>query len=271
MIVFEWVAGNGAPANLTNINPLLAQGVLAGAMPLSQFTGLNADSGTIVYAAGRDFDSGTRVSQLAESGISVFGGVQQVQPIITGGSAGTASATMSGLQLWPAATVLGQAFAIGNSGFASGGTLADNLATPGSGTANTTTGIPAAQQLAFGPGFLVGYLGRNDAARACKTSVIAGNTARRLTWNGAADWNGTTFTSAGVPTGGYNDAAVQEGLYSLWEYEWLAYRTTIPANPKAVADAIAARIINFDATVSGIKLSTMNVSKPVEGGLITHL
>ena len=122
------------------------------------------------------------------------------------------------------------------------------------------------------PGWLIGYLGRNDASRACRTTSIATNTAHRMTFNGVADWNGPILAN-GNPTS-YNDAVVQEGLYPLWEYERLAYRSTYGTsspNGKAVADRIANNIITTTATVSGTSLSSMNVSKAVEGGLITHL
>ena len=264
VIAFEWVANNGSPAALNNITPLLAQALLSGGMPLFQFTSNIAD-GTAVYAMGRDFDSGTRLSELAESGVGVFGGVQQVQPTISG-TAGAAGSSITILKLWPAATVLGQPFPIGQSGFASGGTLADNLATPGSPTAATPGG---ADGVLFGPGHLIGYLGRNDAARACKTTSIAGNTAHRLKWNGVADWNEPILAN-GNPTS-FNDAAIQNGTYTAWEYESLAYRSTYSGNGKAVADKIANNIITTSATVSGIILSSMNVSRAVEGGAVTSL
>ena len=262
VIAFEWVANNGSPATLNNITPLLAEALLSGGMPLSQLT-LNPADSLAVYAVGRDFDSGTRLSCLAEVGIPFRGSVQHVQPQITG-TAGAVNSSVNALKLWPLATVLGDTFQIGQSGFAGGGALADALATPGSSTANTPAGADGVQ---FGPGWLVGYLGRNDATRACKATVIA-NTAHRLTWNGIADWVGPILAS-GAPTS-YNDAAIQEGGYTAWEYEFLAYRQTYSGTGKTVADLIATNIKNSTASVSGIVLSTMNVSKPVEGGLVTY-
>lgn len=264
VVPFEWVANNGSPAALNNITPLLAQALLSGGMPLFQFTS-NINDSTAVYAMGRDFDSGTRLSELAESGVGVFGSVQQILPTVSG-TAGAAGSSVTALRLWPAATVLGQAFAIGQSGYAGGGTLADALATPGSATAATPAG---ADGVLFGPGHLVAYLGRNDASRACKTTSIPGNTAHRLKWNGVADWVEPILAN-GNPTA-YNDAAIQNGTYTLWEYENLAYRSTYSGNGRAVADRIANEIINNAATVSGIKLSTMNVSRAVEGGAVTAL
>ena len=268
IIAFEWVANNGSPATLNNITPLLAQAMLSGGLPLSQFTSNPADTALPVYAMGRDFDSGTRLSCLAESGIAFRGSVTHIQPTVSG-TAGAAGSSITTIKKWPGpVTVLGETFQIGQSGFASGGPQADNLATPGSSTAATPAG---ADQVLAGPGWLVGYLGRNDASRACKTTSIAGNTAHRMKWNGVADWV-EPIAANGNPAS-YNDAAIQEGTYTAWEYEWLAYRSTYGTtspNGKAVADKIANDIITTSASVSGIKLSTMNVGKPVEGGLVTY-
>ena len=267
VLVFEFVAGNGAPATLDNMTPLLAQATISGGAPLSQFTGNAADTAVPVYVLGRNFDSGTRLSCLAEIGVGVFGGVQHVQPGITG-TAGAAGSSIATLKLWPAETVLNQPFAIGQSGFNSGGTLADNLATPGAASAETVTGIPVTEQLQFGPGHLVAYLGRSDASRACRTSAIPTNTAHRLKWNGFQIWNGP-IAATGAPAS-YNDNLVTEGLYQLWEYENLAYRSTYSGNGKAIADAIAAQISSTTVTLSGTKLTDMHVTKAVEGGIITH-
>lgn len=269
VLAFEWVAGNGAPNTLDNITALQARVMIAGGIYLSQLTGNVADNAVPVYALGRNFDSGTRLSCLAETGFGIFGSPQHIQATIAGGAAGTASASISHLRLYPSETVLGQSFAIGQSGYSSGGTVADILATPGAAFAETVTGVPAEQQVLFGAGHLVAYLGRSDASRACKTSVIAGNTAHRLKWNGFQLWNGPILPN-GNPTS-YNDHLITEGLYSLWEYQNLAYRSTYSGNGKAVADAIAARIINFEASISGTKLSDMHVSKAVEGDVITAL
>jgi hypothetical protein len=263
VIVFEWVANAGSPSTLNNITPLLAQAALSGGMLLSQFTGNSADT-DIVYATGRNFDSGTRLSELAESGLSVFAGIQQMQPT-TSPAAGGPGSTVTSLNVWPAETVLGIPFGPGQSGYASGGTLANALIATGSNTASGNA--------PFGGGWLVSYLGRNDSSTAC----TAPSTAHRLTWNGVADWTGPATGKAGLPGSGqpviWNDAPVAEGQYSAWEFEWLAYRSnygTTSANGKAVADAIAAQIIPADAAQSGTTLGAMNVSKPIEGGLITH-
>ena len=48
------------------------------------------------------------------------------------------------------------------------------------------------------------------------------------------------------------------------------YRPTLTGNTKTVADQIASQIKTTDAVQSGVLLSTMNVSRAVEGGVIIH-
>jgi hypothetical protein len=48
------------------------------------------------------------------------------------------------------------------------------------------------------------------------------------------------------------------------------YRNTLTGNAKTVADQLATQIRTVDATVSGVLLSTMNVSRVTEGAVITH-
>jgi hypothetical protein len=271
VLAFEWVVGNtSAPAAFDNLTPLLAQAIISGGAPISQMTGNAADGLTPVYMLGRNFDSGTRLSALAETGVGVFGGVQHIEAGTTGGTGpGTNGSSISTLKLYHAETVLGQAFAIGQSGYSSGGTVADILATPGALTAATSGGsIQPAEQLQFGAGHLVSYLGRSDASRAVRTTNIATNTARRLKFNGYQLAN-PPFAANGTPAS-YNDNLIKEGLYQLWEFQYLAYRQSYTGAGKQVADAIATRIKTVDVTLSGTKLSDMNVTKAVEGGIITY-
>jgi hypothetical protein len=271
VIPFEWVSGNGTPAALNNITILQVQAAISGGAPLSLFTGNPANVSEIVYVVGRNFDSGTRLCCLTNSGLSPFAGVQHVNAIVSG-TAGAAGSSIAGLRLYPQETVLSQFFTVGNSGYSSGSFVADVLATPGASTAQTTgtvgtTTIAANEELLFGPGHLIGFLGRSDAARACRTTAIASNTAKRLKFNGVQIWNEPILAS-GAPTS-YNDDLIKEGVYTLWEFQNLAYRQSYSGPGKLVADALAAEITANVPASSGIKLSEMHVSKNVEGGLVT--
>ena len=156
VIGFKWVASKGAPTGLNNITPQLAQALWGnGTLPLALFTGSSADEGTLVYATGRDPDSGTRATAFAESGIGVFSVVTQYKPTISSGAV-TAWAP------YPQQTVNGITFPIGQGGEASGSSLINNV------SATASAGV----------GFGIGYMSTNDAATA-----IA-NGAKELTYNG---------------------------------------------------------------------------------------
>jgi hypothetical protein len=263
VIVFEWVANNGSPAGFSNLTTFQANTIFGnGGVYLSQVTGNPLDT-LPVYGVGRNFDSGTRLSQLTETGLGTLGTVQQMQ-VTNSGTLGAGGA-ITGLGLYLGETIFPapytRTYGDGESGYSSGGTVADVLATPGSSTAPSL-----GRDGLYGTNcWLVGYLGRNDANRAVKKTAGA-NTAHRLTFNGVTDWTGASDSQVSV----YNDAAVTEGLYQGWEYEFLQTRTGLAGTRLQAATQIATRIHDTDATVSGIKETSMNVSRDYEGGPITH-
>lgn len=238
VVPFVWTKGSSndatvsaSLANVTNVTPLLAKALLSAGVPMSMLTGNTADSSIDVLPVGRDEDSGTRLDAFAESGFGIFSSPLQYNPTITG-------STITALVPYPANTVNGISYPVGHSGFNSGGTLATTLNTP----------VDAAAKDSFGNKFaLIGYFGTSDAA-----SVNGGN--NNLTYNGVA----------------YSVQNVQEGKYTFWSYEHLMYQTTLSGNTKTVADQIANQILTTDASAAGIVVSTMNVSRAVEGGVISH-
>jgi hypothetical protein len=79
IIPFKWFKNEGASAGLTNMTPLLGRALYGslGELPLSLFTGTPADSARTVYVTGRNADSGSRITVMAEMGYSVFLDVNQ--------------------------------------------------------------------------------------------------------------------------------------------------------------------------------------------------
>lgn len=147
IIPFKFFASADKPAALTNITPLQARFLWgSGYIPLAMFTGLAADQATYIFATGRDPESGTRITAMAEIGYGVFGPVQQYQPTISGGA-------VTAVTLWPTGT-----YAEGNGGYSSGSSV--------------KTAVEA-NAFANGNG-LISYLGSSDW-----TSV-----GKELTWNG---------------------------------------------------------------------------------------
>ncbi len=124
---FKILAGNGAPASLTNVTAYGLQSLYgAGKIPLALLTGQNADRGSKVYAMGRDNGSGTRLVTVADCGLGALSNVIQYT---------YASNTYTNA---------------GNGGYGSGGTIAAAL-----GLTTTQAG-----------GYNIGYVGLSDAITA---------------------------------------------------------------------------------------------------------
>ncbi len=272
VIVFAFVKGrlaSGHPAltsfnGITNINGQQAQAMLTNGVNMAQLTGNSADNGYKAYALGRSPDSGTRLTTFAETGYGTTSTAIQVEP--TTDTLGTVASTATGQTIqdviyYPAGTVNGIYAVDGDNGFASGGGLADVLSNQVSATSsNDVDGVP------YG---LIGYLGVNDASRSIKGSNGTGSTdvSRILSYNGVS-LNPSYSTTTQAVT--WDNTQVAEGKYTFWSYEYLAYRPTLSGTPLTVAGALATRITNYDASVSGLILSAMHCSRAVEGGVVTH-
>ena len=240
VVGFTWVKGQTndptvalSMANVTNITELQARLLLAtGSVPLSLFTGTPGDSVFNLDVTGRDEDSGTRTDTFIECGFGAFGSPLQYQPTIAGG-------VVTSVAPWPANTVNGISYTqLGHSGYSSGGTLASALNTP------VNTGATDYYGNKFA---LISYAGISDAV-----NVNGGN--NYLSYNG-------------VP---YSAANIQQGRYTFWSYEHMDYRSTLSAAQQTVAQLIAQQIITTDASVSGVTLGSMQVSRTVEGAIVTH-
>jgi hypothetical protein len=112
IIPFKFYASADAPASLTNITSLQARNLFgAGFIPLAVLSGNASDQSSYVYATGRDPESGTRITGMAEIGYGVFGNVQHYQPTISSGA-------VTAVTLWPAGT-----YVEGNGGYTSGSSV----------------------------------------------------------------------------------------------------------------------------------------------------
>lgn len=131
VIPFKFFKNDGASASLTNVTPGLHNNLYKalGEAPLSMFTGNAADSGTTVYATGRDEFSGTRITCLAETGAGVFNGINQYTGVV-------ASGAVTSLDF------------VGNGGYSSG------------------SGVSALLGGTYSGGIILSYLGASDWATA---------------------------------------------------------------------------------------------------------
>jgi len=245
VVNFMWCRNNGAPAGLTNVTPQLARALYRrGTLPLALFTGNNADESKLVYAVGRDADSGTRLTAFAESGVGTLTTVAQyaftnANGQINGGNNGTGSPITS-WGFYPPETINGIFYDTGNGGYPSGGDVA---------------AVMFFQSPVALNGYMVAYLGYGDATNA----IFHG--ASPLMYNG-------------VPYPFADNVAIYEGQYTFWGYEHLDYRSnlgTVNAVAKAVCDQIAAQIKGTPATASasGLSLTSMRSSRQSDGGTIT--
>lgn len=296
-IVFQWVRNNGSPVGLKNMTPWLATNILSGGTPLSLFTGIPADSGTQVLATGRDEESGTRTATFADCLFGSSSNPTQYQVVSSGG-------VVTDLIPWPAVGVWPE----GHSGYLGGGNLVTALNTPGSATnpinpahlvsyagindaANVNPGVVATATATvsagavtgvsitnggtnYGSGTFVTFTGGGgtgasatpviDAAGVITGVTITNPGTGYTTAPTVAFRGGATLTWNGVP---YSPTAVNEGQYTFWSYQLLYHRAGYTNAP--LAAQLAARILNFDASVSGTKLSDMKVERTVEGGDVT--
>jgi hypothetical protein len=248
VVTFKFVASNGFPIGTGagqkssySMTPQLAQAMLTvGAIPLSGFTGLAGDQKVGIYATGRNPDSGTRGTALAETGTGVFTFLQQYKPTISG-------TTATALTLYPVETINGVSTSSpGNSGESSGSTLRGYM---------NLTLTPAAYQTFDGTqtgGFLATYLGVNDA----NTAIGAGtNPAVELGYNGVY----------------FSQVAVEQGQYTFWGYEHEYWKSNLAGIKLTFATNLKNGIQGeTDAQLSpNCKVGNMTVQRTIDGGNIT--
>lgn len=231
VIPFEFCRNAGAPAALSNMTSLLAQQILsAGSLTLKFWTLNTNDDSTLVRVVGRNFDSGTRVTGFAETGFGV--GSSPNQSAVYANSANI----ITNVAPYPAETLLGQSFGLGQSGYSSGGLVSGALNAFGS-NSSTNTG---------NKGWLVGYLGVSDANNVT---------------------NGAAMTYNGIP---YSVTAVENGQYTYWGYEHQYYNNNLTGGTLTVLDALQSSLETTDPTPSGgIPLAGMTVGRTQEGAPVS--
>ena len=241
VVPFVFVASKGAPsATFNNMTAQNAQFLFgSGQSPLALFTGVHADEPTLITAVGRNPDSGTRLTALAETGLGALATVIQYDPTISG-------TTITAFNPWPQDTVNGIVYPPGDSGYSSGGTLA--------GIFGDTEAVGADGGSV--QGYFATYLSTGDATTA--------------TTNGGypINYNGNTIVSAYVSGPGgsitFNYTPLYEGKYTFWGYEHLD-QLPLSGTDGTFVTALGTNVINVTAT---IKLGAMNVARNTDGGTV---
>jgi len=183
-----------------------------GSATLSFYTGNNADESITVYPLGRDVDSGTRGTALAETGYPLTGGngiinnpVYQYYPYdSTGTLVSSSNTSINSLALVPASSKAGAVMPTGDGGYNSGGQLSYAMSN------DFTSNLSATA--------IVTYLGVADADNALY--VFSGTHVQNpqlMAYNGTFFYPGSTLPN-GV-TQAQNLANVYEGKYTFWSYE----------------------------------------------------
>jgi hypothetical protein len=161
VVPFMFLAGEGAPAGLTNMSDQLHNALWkVGQLPASMLTGNPADAGTTVLATGRNNGSGTRATILAETQYGAFTSVVQFNATYQG----------TRTEAYPTAKLLAIS-EFGNSGNSSNSGVRELLTRRGD--AMTFAGDPV-------DALFVSYLTISDALAAKTEGAV------ELTYNGVA-------------------------------------------------------------------------------------
>jgi hypothetical protein len=247
---YAWSVGTNFPTNALNITQDTAQALFRdGNVPLSYFTGNDADATNGVWLIGRDVAAGVRVQWQIHTG---YGALSTAKQFWVTNNNGTLA-----LALTPTNPVLGIYQPAGNGGFASASLQ----------QANATNILPPNVQVdLIGNGTYGGspYTGTNYLIQynAYGNSVGITNSGGQPLLL-ALSYNGVAPTENGV----------KNGSYTQWSYEHV-YATVKPTNAATIATAIANTIAG--QTTAQIKaavkapgyfnINDLNVYRTTDGG-----
>jgi hypothetical protein len=226
VVSFTFIGSRGFPTNASVTAQVANQILAAGSIPLTLITGASADQTNSVWLIGRNPDSGTRLTTLAEVGYGVRTAVTQYAVATNYSGGGATVATLQGttttntLISYPAETINGVAWDVANSGYSSGGTLCGLMTNYyARGADLTVDGDPATRT---GTNFLLGYAGVSDANGKTNDGLV------KLAYNG-------------VP---FSTNAVAQGQYTFWGYEHLLVGVSANVTDKDLAAQLGTSIVN---------------------------
>ncbi len=216
-----------------------------GTLPLALWSNNSADETKLVYAAGRNPFSGSRLAAFAEGQVGANSTVVQYHPLSQNSTPVTGlsqTGSITAVELWPDTTIASPAgsFVYGNGGEASGQALSAYM--------SKVFNIGTA-------GAMVAFCGTRDASEAIQKGAVP------LCWSGVSLVS--SYALGSLPT--YNYDLIRNGKYTFWAYEHMYYPSGTATDRKTVANKIATQLYNVDAQ---ILMSSMRVSRPVEGGIV---
>jgi len=269
--VYHWVVSPGAPSRFSNITSAQANLLYTlGSLPLSFFTGNNADEGTTVYALSRDAGSGARTVALAEIGLQPPGTnayINSFVPAITPGTGTTDTqgdvigGTITAINQAPAGTIpsTGIYEPAGDTGFASFGTSLKGGSVADSSTSSANIGLLQAITATPPNGaLLVTYLDNDDTNEALQNGVSGAGSA--TTGAKLLSYNGVTATTVDAT----NDPVVSEGEYTFWSYEsFLA-----PSSQSSTSASFETLVEAQFPTYTALPESYLQVNRSADGGAL---
>jgi len=254
VVTFVWAASKNFPAGQSMSQKLVKALFSTGVQPLQSWTGLTVDATKLVFATGRNPDSGTRLTAFAEGGYGVTNTVVQYKPTISG------SAVTSHV-LYPIESINGISTEfLGNSGENSGSTLRGYLTATLNATAyqqgydtfgnsiSYTAGNAGPNGQSATAGYYLTYLGVGDF------NSVSGSGAVALNWNGVA----------------FSQDAVKYGSYTFWGYEHIMTRSTISGVKATFATNLTNNILGQTSTqiAPNVALNDMQVQRDTDGGTV---
>jgi len=262
VVAFNWVASAGFPS--TNMTTQLANYLLSGgSMPVAMFTGNSSDATSGAWLLGRNIDSGTRLTALAEAAYGTTVPVIQYAvgtnyTMSNGVATITGSSATNNIFQYPIESINGVSSQfIGNSGYSSGGTLCGFMTNVYASGTNFKTGTNGTVPSGYtSNNYLIGYAGTSDANG--KTNSNSAVSLIKMNWNGVA--NSTT--------------AIAQGQYTFWGYEHLYIGASANADTTTVCDGVATIILatpTTGGTVSltpNVNLTNMVVGRNIDGGIV---
>lgn len=267
VVQFRAVTNADSPITKVNYQQLRALFTTSTGLPLSSFTGNTFDAGTKVYGIGRDPDSGTRITFLAETGIGANSTVVHWHPK----ASASVTDACEALVPWEPSTAFGTTFAEGNGGYASGGTLAGvmrlktgasnglggvKVGPSGPATANNTPDYSTALTATAAPCYFISFAGLSDVATILGAANATGAPGHVLTIeNNDSDISSTTQLSADV----------MNGLNTMWGYEWMYHNGLTGDKLQFFTDLASAVSSTANA---GVSLADMKVQRLIDGGVI---
>jgi len=258
VVVFTMLANDGAPSNLTNVTNKQFEALFrTGIEELSLFTGDASDNGSLVAAVGRNDGSGTRTTYMAETGIGIVTTINQFIGTQSGGA--ITALKLSGPSNQPS-EIWSQNIA-GNGGYSSGGDLRSLMQDTSSSVDiyfddNATIGVDT-PDISGVPVTLITFLSIGDAVKTLGGGAVP------------LAFNGVSVTPAS-PLSQADQDKVAYGAYSAWGFQQFYRIPGLSADQLAIDTDIRTNIGGLLGS-AGLPLSAMQVTRTVDGGLITSL